>query len=752
MATRNQDWYDLNTGRSYPVADDATLIDSAGGRLPNHIICDLHILFPELAGEYAYLGAVTVSSNLVSVIVMASPGVAGRSTVALAAVNLTKPITKYRHYPLEALYPGVGGWIVFGEGIDENYQGRFGRASQSRLVEKTARKYPELPIPNVGKAGNNSPLTGLVLLEAGNDMEIVSECREIPAHPVPSHSSYYCGGDELGTQVRDVIVFRLRSNTAEEENVFNKYKGRCGARPESLSCGDPQPIQFLGPVSPDCCGNINLELRGCMLASRVTREDTDVACGVVVDCDLDIDEACVTAKYLPEEDGKLPTEYDDLCASVSEIVEAPEGDFVWLSDSFQYTGATSDLADRILDGYGYPFGEAGGGEEWASTVPSNYQEHANDYVEVTGGPAVGVPALVDFDIPNASVVVSMTFGTLLFQNTYIGTPIALDNDNFLKGTVTRLTVGTDVLQLWKLTAGVWAQIGGDTLLPEELDNSNVYRLTTFYDSVNARIRLYEVVVGQADRLIESKDSVHGVDLTTYNKAGIYGWTAGALLVVRVHSFYAGLHEASLDAQPIAADPTLPKSPAIVGDWAIQQGQFTWNAGVFTSSSLAMTNLATFEPAVPPVGTIGRFAETEFQILEGDAGDKHHAGVVINYRETSVGSGVYQFWLVDVDWDGIFTGFKSFRVARFTGYQWITEQAVAVPGLALDNRYRLTVSVEQSDDGAVWVTGQLEGIDGPALDISIGPVRLTQYLPDDDLFGIIAQQSATEFQTFVVDNL
>ena len=289
-------------------------------------------------------------------------------------------------------------------------------------------------------------------------------------------------------------------------------------------------------------------------------------------------------------------------------------------------------------------------------------------------------------------------------------------------------------------------------MPEELDNSNVYRLTTFYDSVNARIRLYEVVVGQADRLIESKDSVHGVDLTTYNKAGIYGWTAGALLVVRVHSFYAGLHEASLDAQPIAADPTLPKSPAIVGDWAIQQGQFTWNAGVFTSSSLAMTNLATFEPAVPPVGTIGRFAETEFQILEGDAGDKHHAGVVINYRETSVGSGVYQFWLVDVDWDGIFTGFKSFRVARFTGYQWITEQAVAVPGLALDNRYRLTVSVEQSDDGAVWVTGQLEGIDGPALDISIGPVRLTQYLPDDDLFGIIAQQSATEFQTFVVDNL
>jgi len=113
----------------------------------------------------------------------------------------------------------------------------------------------------------------------------------------------------------------------------------------------------------------------------------------------------------------------------------------------------------------------------------------------------------------------------------VGNPFAVDNDNVLLGAVTRLTAGADVLQLWKKTARVWSQVGGDTALSEELDNNKVYRLTTFFDSTNVRIRLYEVVSGQADRFIDSKDAAHGVDVTSYSRVGIFGWTIGAVVPV-----------------------------------------------------------------------------------------------------------------------------------------------------------------------------------------------------------------------------
>jgi hypothetical protein len=73
-------------------------------------------------------------------------------------------------------------------------------------------------------------------------------------------------------------------------------------------------------VGPDCDGNLTIELQGCAEIARVIDE-----CGVVVDCDQGLIDACVP-KTLPDDDGTLPNEFPDLCfESESPIIPEPPG-------------------------------------------------------------------------------------------------------------------------------------------------------------------------------------------------------------------------------------------------------------------------------------------------------------------------------------------------------------------------------------------------------------------------------------------
>lgn len=334
MPVRNQNWYDLNESRPYPVDDTATGLADSGERLPSGLIADLNMRFPEAAGRRAWLGAVTNTAGLVTVTILAAAeNLAVASFMPLAVIYATKPLVPRRPYPLQPQYPGVGGWITFGDEVDETlWWGKFSAPSQSLLHPATARSYRELPVPDVTVRGSADPLTGIVRLESGNDIEIVKECREIPGYAPEVDNR--C--DTLQQALRDVIVFRLRGFEpgvaglpSGEFNVFEKYVGPCGGRPESRNCGDPEPIEYLAGVSPDCCGNITINFTGCAIVSEIKEEavvddmgdvvQVDTACGFVIDCGLGLSNACVTPDRLPTADGTLPNEYDDLCESVTVI-------------------------------------------------------------------------------------------------------------------------------------------------------------------------------------------------------------------------------------------------------------------------------------------------------------------------------------------------------------------------------------------------------------------------------------------------
>lgn len=355
---RNQDHYNLNEGRHYPLADTATALDDAGRRLPPWLLADLHVAYPRSAGQRVCLGSCAATRHLVGVVLLADD--AG-TLVPLASISLPQPVEPHRQYPLEPLYPGAGGWVVFGRlaaGMSTagnmEYHGRFSTPQQALLLPGLSRGYRELPIPDVAREGQSLALTGLVRLSGGGDLEIVKECREIPAYP-PAPGAAACS---TVSQARDVIVLRLREPAllgAASRNVQADYLGPCGGRPESRTCGPPEPIELLGAVTPDCCGNVNIRLRGCARLSEVVEEaqiaeDDEIVtirqtCGVVIDCSLGLEEACVSPDRLPDLSGRLPHDYPDLCGSVSEVsVSLPPIPPPEESESFQLDETSESLA------------------------------------------------------------------------------------------------------------------------------------------------------------------------------------------------------------------------------------------------------------------------------------------------------------------------------------------------------------------------------------------------------------------------
>jgi hypothetical protein len=293
MSVRNQHWYNLNEGRRYPLDDKATALSDSGDMLPSNIITDIRLRWPRLAGQYAFVSAVTVTPGAVSVTIQAADSLDNPNQVHTPVAVISVPIQDMeegRQFRLEAQYPETFGYITFGSGIQNDFVGRFGSPAQTLLAPRAARHHDGLPVKSLGKLYNATALTGVVQLLGTEPVEVVKESREI-----------------LGVE-RDVIVIRLVDDPTAgqtgqaEESVFSQYAGPCAKRPESDTCGEPTPIEFINAVAPDCDGVICLDFDGVSVVGRNTDD-----CSIVVDLPFGLSEACVPP-FLPDENGNLPSE------------------------------------------------------------------------------------------------------------------------------------------------------------------------------------------------------------------------------------------------------------------------------------------------------------------------------------------------------------------------------------------------------------------------------------------------------------
>lgn len=290
MPIQNQHWYNENESRNYPIDDICSAIDDSGVGLPTNIITDLRLRWPAIAGSVAFVGAVTVSPGVVTVLILAADSLdAVTGFTPLAAISLPiADVEEGRQYQLQAQYPHTAGYITFGSGTQASYAGRFTTPRQTALNARSAKPYKDLPVSSLGKYNSRTALYGVVTLLGEDPVAVVKETRTIE-------------GVEL-----DVIVVKLTDSpeqaAAENRSRLELYSGPCNKRPESRNCGNPQPIEEINTVTPNCNGEITINFTGQVIPGIIPSD-----CGVFLDLDVGLPEVCVPP-VLPDDTGVLPNE------------------------------------------------------------------------------------------------------------------------------------------------------------------------------------------------------------------------------------------------------------------------------------------------------------------------------------------------------------------------------------------------------------------------------------------------------------
>lgn len=286
MAIRNLGWYDLQSQRPYPLSDVSTGVSDAGEDLPHDLLVDARIVFPNNLGDAAWLAGLTSGPGIVTAVFASCFGghprdeddpMTGEGSFTLAAVSIPQPVEPYRAYPIRPLADGVGGWVVFGPGVERTWTGRFATPAQGLLLPRCAFAYRAYPVASLSKAGAAQRLSGIVELRAGADVELAVESRVVAG------------------AARDCVIVRLASQP--NRNAYAAYVGPCGVRPESATC-PKTPLETINGVEPDCAGNLLVRFDG------VTVAPFTGGGGLTVDLALGAGEAC-PPKNLPGANGEL---------------------------------------------------------------------------------------------------------------------------------------------------------------------------------------------------------------------------------------------------------------------------------------------------------------------------------------------------------------------------------------------------------------------------------------------------------------
>jgi len=289
MPIRGPSWYNLQSTKRYPLDERATGTGDKGERLKDDILVDCHLRWPRSHGQYAYVGGLTVTPNVVTVVILAADTVEATSGFTpLAVLSIPQPVNRHVHYPVEPMQPGVGGFLVFGD-TSEGFVSRFSLPEQGLLAPRCARPYEDIPVTSLRKLGRATGLVDVIKLLAGSDVEVVKETHEIQ-----------------GLE-REALVIRLVQQIANR-NVLEVYRGECDNRPESRTC-NKEGIETINDVLPDCDGNINIVFEG-VTPSPYDNCGESLAAGVTIDQDIGIAQVCAD---------RTPGRFTgtDLCAATS---------------------------------------------------------------------------------------------------------------------------------------------------------------------------------------------------------------------------------------------------------------------------------------------------------------------------------------------------------------------------------------------------------------------------------------------------
>jgi hypothetical protein len=290
MSTNNE-WYNLNELRDYPFAAGVSATSDAGQQFPTGLIADIQLRWPSNYGNFAFISAIHTSSNLTTLIIDAcTDPVSSANKQSIAGITLpSQDIVTYRTVALQALVPGVGGFISFGHDTKLPFSATFSSYAQSGLSTKTARSNKDTNIKSLSLISAERTLSGDVRITVADPLTVKREIRTID-----------------GVEYTNVIVFSLSDPPGQLNrsgllsSALNTFVGPCGKRFEAKNCGDPQPIEFINSVSPDCNNEITIEFEGCVSLGTVSNTNT-----IFIDCGVPASNNC-PPPYIADDNGVLP--------------------------------------------------------------------------------------------------------------------------------------------------------------------------------------------------------------------------------------------------------------------------------------------------------------------------------------------------------------------------------------------------------------------------------------------------------------
>jgi hypothetical protein len=255
MAIRNQNWYNLQATRRYPLDDRSTGDDDNGVTLHDDIIVDCNVRFPSTLGQHLYVQALTVSPGIVTLLLGVGQQLFSRDGITVATISLPLPITTNRNYSVTALVPGIAGWVAFGAGINTPFTARFTTPAQSLISPRCGQMYAALPIQTIAKLGLRSTLSGIIELTTTAPLTAKYE-KTIAGVPaiVPLSGETF--------EIINAITIGIDQNLITPTfNPLKDFLGPCAQRPESKTC-EQVPIESINGVRPDCNGNIDIIFDG----------------------------------------------------------------------------------------------------------------------------------------------------------------------------------------------------------------------------------------------------------------------------------------------------------------------------------------------------------------------------------------------------------------------------------------------------------------------------------------------------------
>ncbi len=785
MAVRNLHWYDSNATRRYPLSDAATALDHKGDLLPNNIIADLNLRYPEHLGDYPFIASVTVTAGIVSITLQVAIDPTDTTTFSPLAVfsMARRQIVAGRHYAMEGQYPGVGGWVVLADGAlsDREYTGRLS-AGAGLLSPRAARRYRPLPVTSLAKLHNAASLTGIVRLSSEEPVQVVAEEREI---------------DGI---LRIVVVVRLAQPTAQTDNivlaqaanVFEKFAGPCGLRPESKNCGQHDPTEAVNTVVPDCNGNIVIEFRGCAAIAQVLEE-----CGIVVDCGLGLNEVCI-AKDLPGPGGVLSNEYDDDCFSEasegisdSPIIFTSENPFPSESNSDIIMGALPYLEtfdDGEAQNWTVITGRFAASEEEDS--PEQPSESVTPWTpdQITSRPVTGWGDAEELEGNHGDPVASGDWAVHGLLNTtmlMIGSPTLriASGEKWVHFPVGFNVGYLNYSPLMQVSGLIWAfRHSSDGTIAVCMDRgarggsmkifsagvgggASPSGLHFFNDSIgayngtgNAAFTLAEAtphnfygkILPNGGSPLMSFDIDNGTPATR---------TANASMPVSVDGYIFAYNSnegrsnntnirrwCAVDTS--GGDITAPEAAAL-RTWlsaAPPPSPDSGSGSVYsTEAGTSYRNIALWEGF--DHSTLQRRYTTEFRLKPGTFNARHNAGILVNRKPLPDFTGRSTYFLIQLDYDT-----QRFQIMYFNGTSLVPEPAFAeLKNVQLAVWYRIVVEVTAGSGNSVNLVATLTAIEGTALTASISELT-NKFLPDTGKVGLHTDRADVRFSYFEVEEI